>query len=1150
MNAHHVRRMVMAAGVGLAAACHAQWTGQLLNNFAVTNEAGQMIVLDDGGGYYQNNAALYSSANAFTNSTPTTWYDAQMAQGAWAGFGFRTPKLITRVRYAGRTNVAYRVTGTIIQGATRQDFSDAVTLWTLSPPSGWNGGTVCDEAILSPAVTNVFSYVRFVCTQPATYGGNFTHVEFYGADPLPGGSAMPTTPALTFNGCINWRENLLWTGAPASTVIYEIQRRIAFEDNFAPLACAYAVSGEMRHTDMTFMMYQDTDYRIRALSNVGESPWVTVTGLARNGATGTWIGTQGTWGSGMTGDKAFDGNVTTYFDAPSSTSGNGCWTGLDFGSERELTALRFVPRRDSVATAERMQGGWFEVADNASFANPTVLYTVPNVTPPLNVVTEITLAQPVTARYARYCSRNGGWGNVAEVEFVQDSLTPPRPPNGLAVASSDITNAYAVLTWRVNDVGSLMSSVVVYRATSPGGPYTLMTPDGLAMSQTAWTNTAVTPSIRYYYRLASLLNTAGAPIESAPSAYVAHIPYMRIERAWSDLTHVKPGMTLLGTHYPIFNNNPALGVQAIFDGSATTYADILERNPAIGVDLAKPYCVQFIRHVGRRGGTDGNALLARLNGAELRGSNDPNYTNSFTRLATFAGAVVEQYVTQQTVTQEAFRYIFIQRPTLSDFYGNLNELELYGWDPDIINSIFKAPTPVSLSIPAGGGVRLDWTAGTQQTTYRVERSANGVDNWQTIGDTQGAATFTDSAPVLNQRAFYRVTAVRVTGQGEESAWSDAYSIIAYVPGNGTGLTAAYYPNFYLAYSNNEACAGTFIEPAPNFTPANTDPIRSDVPNSVDNIRIVWYGNLAIPFTGNYTFYVTSDDGYALSIDGQSVLNKWLGKSASEDTVTLPLTAGQHLLRLDYFNVTGGKRMTLEWGGPIDRGVIPTLQLTPLPLPTGEDVFVQTGPWLGRTFKAERLGYHTLNPDGSITVGSAGGQIYGTNEGYHYVWQGMHGDFIFEAKAYMDIDPLRPSSKALLMVRDGLPGGSPFFAAVAACSTNWGTGATGQFNVNQRIPPTATITDALSWSGPFVNPFYLRIKREKGVFTFAYRDPASPPNWVTYYTFADTGGIFAKDLYVGLGVSAPVQTSANMFQTVTFSEIKLQRLNTGTMLLIR
>jgi len=1109
-----------------------------------------MIVLDDGGGYYQNNAALYSSANAFTNSTPTTWYDAQMAQGAWAGFGFRTPKLITRVRYAGRTNVAYRVTGTIIQGATRQDFSDAVTLWTLSPPSGWNGGTVCDEAILSPAVTNVFSYVRFVCTQPATYGGNFTHVEFYGADPLPGGSAMPTTPALTFNGCINWRENLLWTGAPASTVIYEIQRRIAFEDNFAPLACAYAVSGEMRHTDMTFMMYQDTDYRIRALSNVGESPWVTVTGLARNGATGTWIGTQGTWGSGMTGDKAFDGNVTTYFDAPSSTSGNGCWTGLDFGSERELTALRFVPRRDSVATAERMQGGWFEVADNASFANPTVLYTVPNVTPPLNVVTEITLAQPVTARYARYCSRNGGWGNVAEVEFVQDSLTPPRPPNGLAVASSDITNAYAVLTWRVNDVGSLMSSVVVYRATSPGGPYTLMTPDGLAMSQTAWTNTAVTPSIRYYYRLASLLNTAGAPIESAPSAYVAHIPYMRIERAWSDLTHVKPGMTLLGTHYPIFNNNPALGVQAIFDGSATTYADILERNPAIGVDLAKPYCVQFIRHVGRRGGTDGNALLARLNGAELRGSNDPNYTNSFTRLATFAGAVVEQYVTQQTVTQEAFRYIFIQRPTLSDFYGNLNELELYGWDPDIINSIFKAPTPVSLSIPAGGGVRLDWAAYPAADTYRVERSADGAGGWVDLGDTQGAASFTDPDPILFQRSFYRVVAVRGQGQSEEVAYSGVYDIIAYPPGNGTGLTAAYYTSYALAYNPGEACAATFVEPAPYWDIGSAaTPVRPDVPGSTENFRVVWYGDLTAPATTNYTLYVTSDDGVALWVDDRCVINRWVTRSAATDQATLALTGGVHRIRVDYFQGGGGKVMKLEWKwGALDRAVIPTLQLTPLPLPAGEDVFLQTGPWQGRTINAQRLGFHTLNPDGSLTVGSTGGDMWAANENYHYVWQTIHGDFLFEAKVDEDIDLLRTSGKGILMVRNAIPGGSPFLAATAAC-TPW-NGATGKFTVKQRLPPDPAVTEPLLWTGPWINPCHLRIKRAGNVFTFAYRDAAPGSPWVELHTFADTGGIFAKDLYAGVAVSANVDSSPNMFQTVTFSEIILKRINTGTVLMIR
>ena len=789
MNAHHVRRMVMAAGFGLAAACHAQWGSQLLNNFAVTNEAGQMIVLHDGGGHYGNNPN--NAPDKAFDGDVNTYYDAVLSSGAWAGFGLRTPKLITRIRYTGRTNVAYRVKGIIIQGATRPDFSDAVTLWTLAPPANWNT-MAREEALLSPAVTNAFSYVRFFCTQPETYGGNFTHVEFYGADPLDGSVGAPPAPVLTFDGCINWRMNLCWIGAPGSTVTYEIQRRIAHEDGFAPLTCAYAVSGEVRFCDTTLTLYQDTDYRIRGLSNVGASPWVNArTGLARNGATGTWLGTAGTFGGGMTGDKAFDGNVTTFFDAPAA---NGNWTGLDFGSEKELVALRFVPRRDYQPS--RMNNGWFEVADNPSFANPTVITNVTNVTPPTNVVTEMTLPQPVRARYARYCSPNNGWGNVAEVEFIQAPSV--KPPQGLAVAGSDITNAYAVLTWRIHDIGSLVSSVMVYRATSPGGPYTAMTPGGVIASPglPGWTDTTVAPCVTYYYKVSSLLDAFPAPLESDLSGYVSYTPFMRIERDWGDLTRIKPGMSLLGAGSPF---SPGTDVDKMFDDDMDTFVDTKERNPAVGVNLGKPYRILFMRHAARPNSGSWDEGPTRLNGAELRGSNNPNYTGSFTHLATFAGASKNLLVTQQTVTQEAFQYIFIQRPTLSDFFGNIAELELYGWDPDAADGLglLLAPISVGLSL-LPGGVRLDWAPGTQQDTYRVERSADGVGGWVDLGDTQGAVSFTDSAPILNQRAFYRVVAVRVTGQGEEVAYSDAYSIVAYTLGNGTGLTAAYYTNFSLA----------------------------------------------------------------------------------------------------------------------------------------------------------------------------------------------------------------------------------------------------------------------------------------------------------------------------------------------------------------
>jgi len=1130
----------------------AQWTTQCLNDHAVTDgQSSERVVLHDGGGAWEGSTENTAAA-AFDVSTASTFYNAALAQGAWAGFELQSPKLITRVRYTGRREQPNRVTGVQIQGANTADFSDAVTLWTLpQPPANWDATNTWLEAVFPTldAVTNTFTFVRFYCPLPNSYGGNFTRMEFYGADPLDSNAPAPPAPVLTFEGCINWRMNLCWESAPATAILYEVQRKIAHENAFAHLAYILAASGEQHILDTSLLLYQDTEYRIRAFNNPEKtSAWVTATGLARNGAGGQWFGTQGSYNNdGMTGDKAFDGNVMTFFNAPNASNGIGTWTGLDFGSEKMLAGLRFTPRHgDYGNTANRMTGGWFELADNRDFVNATTVHTIASA-PPSNVVTEAVFPQPVAARYARYCSPNGGWGNVAEVEFIQELAAPP-PPKGLSAAALDFTDQYAVLTWTpLDDLGSLVSSVLVYRATSPGGPYDLITPEGLSVAPTGWADTSVTLGVCYYYKIASLLNTGASPIIGKMSSYVIYATGVRIERDENDLTQIKPGMSLLGMG-DTYENNPEWEVYAMFDNSTDTFVNIDSRNPAIGVNLGKPYHIHFMRHAARPDAPEG---IYRLNGVELRGSNNPDYTSDFTRLATFADATAHQFIAQPTVNRDAFQYVFMQRPDADQFHGNIAELELYGWDPDAGSPVFRAPLSASLTLQ-NDGIRMDWETGNQQDFYRVQRSTDGGETWTDLLDTPNL-TFTDTAPPVGQHTLYRIAAVRMDNANETFAYSDDYPIIPYLPGNGTGLTAAYYTNYATVYNPSEGLAGTFVEPAPDWNiAAAATPIRPDIPSSGENIRIVWYGKLIVPFTGNWTLYATSDDGVAVSINGVCVINNWISRGAATDQATVPLTAGEHLLRVDYFQGGGVKAMKLEWGGALPRTLIPTTQLLPLPLPAEDGVFQTTGEWQGRTFNnnttTARLGNHTRDAnDSSITINYTGGDMDGSNENFHYVWQPVRGDFAFEAKVDMDIDPLRPNGKAMLMVRNALPVGSPFLSVFGIAST----GTPGRFSVKQRIPPETLISDAHPLDGPFINPFYLRVKRVKGTFFFAYREATGLPEpWVPLHEVADTGNAFNRNLCVGMAVCGLPQTSPKMFQAATFSDIRLTRLDTGTLILLK
>ena len=59
---------------------------------------------------------------------------------------------------------------------------------------------------------------------------------------------------------------------------------------------------------------------------------------------------------------------------------------------------------------------------------------------------------------------------------------------------------------------------------------------------------------------------------------------------------------------------------------------------------------------------------------------------------------------------------------------------------------------------------------------------------------------------------------------------------------------------------------------------------------------------------NYRFHVLVDDGTRLFIDGQAVIDQWHDSSATEYTADKQMAAGNHTLRLDYYEHSGQARI--------------------------------------------------------------------------------------------------------------------------------------------------------------------------------------------------------------------------------------------------
>ncbi len=79
------------------------------------------------------------------------------------------------------------------------------------------------------------------------------------------------------------------------------------------------------------------------------------------------------------------------------------------------------------------------------------------------------------------------------------------------------------------------------------------------------------------------------------------------------------------------------------------------------------------------------------------------------------------------------------------------------------------------------------------------------------------------------------------------------------------------------------------------------------------------GNLNVEIGGTYTFYLTSDDGSALYINGEPVIDNDGLHATREQRVTLELDAGAHDIEIFYFEYRGRASLQLEWAGPDSDG---------------------------------------------------------------------------------------------------------------------------------------------------------------------------------------------------------------------------------------
>ena len=85
--------------------------------------------------------------------------------------------------------------------------------------------------------------------------------------------------------------------------------------------------------------------------------------------------------------------------------------------------------------------------------------------------------------------------------------------------------------------------------------------------------------------------------------------------------------------------------------------------------------------------------------------------------------------------------------------------------------------------------------------------------------------------------------------------------------------------------------------------------------AADHFALRFTGRLNVPRSGDYQFYLTSDDGSRLYINDKEIINNDGTHSPREKEGQLNLTAGHHSIMVTYFEAGGGETLALDWTGP-------------------------------------------------------------------------------------------------------------------------------------------------------------------------------------------------------------------------------------------
>lgn len=96
----------------------------------------------------------------------------------------------------------------------------------------------------------------------------------------------------------------------------------------------------------------------------------------------------------------------------------------------------------------------------------------------------------------------------------------------------------------------------------------------------------------------------------------------------------------------------------------------------------------------------------------------------------------------------------------------------------------------------------------------------------------------------------------------------------------------------------------------------------------DYLFIRWTGKIKIPKDGKYTFYLESDDGSRLYVDGKQVISNGGLHGMHEEKGTVELKAGSYDIKIEFFENGGEAGCRFSWSADgIEKQIVPETALS-------------------------------------------------------------------------------------------------------------------------------------------------------------------------------------------------------------------------------